>query len=182
MVVYLDPTSGLITSDATQRTPLQTISAKRGTDLDLHVVTRTEIPATSTGVFAALAAAGGSPMALASWQPPSQFDRGWLFEISLRGSDLSALLDSGAGSVSLNAEITAVINGKTRKSQTIELIVYGEVYNPEPIASDIVNVRRTNLQGYQEFSFDEGATWWLYSPTFESGVPIWQWTHLGADQ
>lgn len=181
MVVYLDSTSGLITSDATRRSALQTITAKRGTDLDLYVVTESEIPTTSTGVFAALAPAG-APMALASWQPPTQIDRGWFFDISLRGADLAALLASGAGSVELDAEITAVINGKTRKSQTIKLTVYREIYNPAPVPSDIVNVRRTNAQGYQQFSFDEGATWWLYSPVFESGVPVWQWTPLGADQ
>lgn len=182
MVVYLDSTSGVVTSDATRRTPLEKISAKRGTDFDLFVVTENEIPAASTGVFAALASAGGAPMALASWQPPAQIDRGWHFDISLRGPDLAALFTSGAGSIALTAEITAVIHGRTRKSQTIEMTVYREIYNPAPVIPDVVNVRRTNAQGYQEFSFDEGATWWLYSPVFESGVPVWQWTHLGADQ
>lgn len=181
MVVYLDSSSGLLTSDAGRRSPLQTINAKRGTDLELYVVADEDIPPSSTGVFAALAPAGGSPLALASWQPPQRIDQGWLFDVSLRGSDLAALFASGAGSVPLDAEITAVINGKTRKSQTISLVVSREVYNPSAVVPDIVNVRRTNAEGYQEFSFDQGGTWWRYAPVFESGFPVWQWTYLGAD-
>lgn len=178
MVVYLDTTSGILTSDASRRLPVVELTAKRGTDFDLYVVPEREIAPASAGFFAALPPAGGAPMALASWLAPAQMGEGWLFPISLRGSDLAALFTSGAGSVLLNAEITAVIDGKTRKSQTIPMTVTRDIYNEAATPPDVVNLRRTNADGYQEYSFDEGSTWWLYAPVIVGGVPEWQWARL----
>ncbi len=177
MVVYLDTTSGILNSDVLRRSPVTELTAKRGTDFDLYVVPEREIAPTSA-VFAALPPAGGAPMALASWLAPTRMDEGWLFPISLRGGDLAALFASGAGSVLLNAEMTAVIEGKTRKSQTILMTVTRDIYNEDAAPPDVINMRRTNSDGYQEYSFDEGATWWLYAPVIVGGVPEWQWTQL----
>ncbi len=182
MTVYLNTISGQLTTDASGRTPLDEIVAKRGTDFDLWVITNTDIPLDSTGVFAALAQAGGAPLALASWQPPTQINQGWSFNVSLRGADLSALFNSGVGSISLNAEVTALIQGKTRKSQTIHMTVYRDIYSPTATPPDVVNIRRTNIDGYQEYSFDEGSTWWKYAPVVIDGVPEWQWTYLGVNE
>ncbi|MBU3665296.1 MAG: hypothetical protein FGM15_05385 [Chthoniobacterales bacterium] len=182
MVVYLDTTSGLLTGDVFRRTPVTELTAKRGTDLDLYVVPERDIPPTSAGLFAALPPAGGAPMALASWLAPARMDEGWLFPISLRGSDLAALFASGTGSVLLNAEVTAVIDGKTRKSQTILMTVYRDIYSPTTTPPDVVNIRRTNIDGYQEYSFNKGATWWKYAPIVIDGVPEWQWTYLGENE
>ena len=182
MTVYLNTISGLLTTDAAGRTAIDEIVAKRGTDFDLSVITNTDIPLDSTGVFAALAQAGGTPLALASWQAPTQINQGWAFNVSLRGADLGALFNSGAGSIVLNAEITALISGKTRKSQTILMTVYRDIYSPSATPPDAVNIRRTNMEGYQEYSFDLGATWWKYAPVVADGIPEWQWTYLGADE
>jgi hypothetical protein len=40
---------------------------------------------------------------------------------------------------------------------------------------DIEDSRRT-VDGYQEYSFDSGATWWRYAPVIVAGIPEWQWT------
>ena len=178
MVAYLDTTSGILTSDASRRLPVTEFTAKRGTDFDLYVVPDRELPPGTPGFFAALSPAGGAPMALATWLAPTRIDEGWLFPISLRGGDLAALFASGAGSVLLNAEMTAVIDGKTRKSQTISMTVTRDIYNESAAPPDVINMRRTNADGYQEYSFDEGATWWLYAPVLVGGVPEWQWTQI----
>lgn len=180
--MYLSTTTGVLTSDAAGRVPVSALVAKRGTDLEMTVMPDREIPAESGGVLAALAPSGGAPLALDAWEAPAAVGDGWKFSVSLRGGELAALFASGAGQVTLNAEATFEIGGKLRKSQTMTLTVVKEVYNQSPLPVDIVNVRRTNATGYQEYSFDDGVTWWRYAPVNVGGVPEWQWTYLGEDE
>lgn len=180
MLLYLKTESGLITADQSGQSPVTAIEAKRSTDLDIYVVPDADLPTTTPGFFAAAPAAGGAPVALASWAPPANLERGWSFSVSLRGAALATMFSAGATNVSLNAEITAIIEGKRRKSQTIQLQVAKEIHNEsnDPVPPDLVNTRRTNSNGYQEYSFDGGSSWWLYAPIIVDGVPEWQWSRL----
>ncbi len=179
MVVYLNSDSGLVTTDALGRIPVDSLAAKRGTDFDLYVIPDKTLEITTPGFFAA-AAAGGSPLSLASWAPPENLEKGWLFAVSLRGAELAALFTSGVTTLTLNAEITAIIGGKRRKSQTMRLAVAKEVHNEtnDTTPPDLANTRRINGDGYMEYSFDQGQTWWLYSPVVVDGTPEWQWRLL----
>lgn len=180
MIVYLSTESGLISADKSGQSPVTAIEAKRSTDLDIYVIPDLELALTTPGFFAAAPSAGGPPVALASWAPPANLDQGWFFSVSLRGAALASMFSSGTASVSLNAEITAIIQGKRRKSQTMQLLVTKEVHNEgtDPVPPDLVNTRRTNSDGYQEYSFDNGASWWLYAPVIVDGAPEWQWRLL----
>lgn len=180
MVVYLSTESGVVTADRLGQTALNSIEVKRGTDLDLYVLPDTQLQITTPGFFAAAAVTGGSPLALASWAPPENMEKGWLFAVSLRGAALAAMFAAGVTSVALNAEITVIVGGKRRKSQTIRLDVTKEVHDEtsDPTPPDVANTRRTNSEGYQEYSFDQGQTWWLYSPVVVDGTPEWQWRLL----
>lgn len=180
MIVYLRTESGLITADQLGQSPITAIEAKRSTDLDIYVSPDVELPLTTPGFFAAAPLAGGAPVALASWSAPASLTSGWSFSVSLRGASLAAMFSAGTTSVQLNAEITAIITGKRRKSQTMQLVVTKEVHNEDedPAPTDLVNTRRTNSDGYQEYSFDQGASWWLYAPVIVDGSPEWQWRLL----
>ena len=180
MIIYLRNESGLITADPLGQSPITAIEAKRSTDLDIYVTPDANLPLETPGLFAAAPTTGGAPVAFASWTPPASLGSGWFFSVSLRGAALASMFSAGTTSVSLNAEITAIIEGKRRKSQTMQLLVTKEVHNEDedPAPPDLVNTRRTNSDGYQEYSFDNGASWWLYAPVIVDGTPEWQWRLL----
>jgi hypothetical protein len=173
--LFLNTVTGEL-SETADGSPLDRLEAKLGSNFDLEVIPDVEIPADSAGFFSAKSAYGGGLMAHGLWTPPTVVGGGWLFSVSMRGSALAALFTAQLPSVPLLAELTAVIGGKTRKSQTMTLTVGRFVYAGDEVEpEDLENERRT-VDGYQEYSFDEGVTWWRYAPVMVDGVPEWQWT------
>ncbi len=55
MAVYLNTSSGLLTTDAFGRVPVASLSAKRGDLMYLEVVPDAPLPEGTTGIFAARA-------------------------------------------------------------------------------------------------------------------------------
>jgi len=173
--LHLDTQTGIL-SATPGGPPIDRLTAKLGTNFDLAVVPDLEIPADSAGFFSAKAAYGGDLLAHGLWSPPVTTGGGWRFSVSMRGSDLAGLFLAQLPSVPLLAELTVVIGAVTRKSQTITLTVGRFVYAGDEVEpEDLENERRT-VDGYQEYSFDGGTTWWRYAPVMVDGTPEWQWT------
>jgi VCBS repeat-containing protein len=171
--VFLNTKTGALSSPCGE--PVTRLYAKRGTSWDLEVVPDVEIDEESAGWFSAKATAGGDLLAHGMWT--LQEDGTWLFSLSLRGTDLAALFTGSTAQLELLAEGTFVVSGKTRKSQTIRLVVERDIYGGEEIEpGDLENTRRTGEGGYQEYSFDDGVTWYRYAPVMVAGTPEWQWT------
>lgn len=181
MIAYLNTTTGVLS--ATQGgAAISRAEAKRGTSWDLEVIPDVEIAPTSAGFFSAKSVYGGGLMAHGLWTPPVVSGRGWLFSLSMRSSALAALFTGSLKEVPLLAEGTFVIAGKTRKTQTLDLIVERDIYAGDEVEpGDLENVRRTGTGGYQEYSFDGGATWRRYAPVLVDGVPEWQWSEPFTD-
>lgn len=129
MDLCLDTSSGLLTVDASKTTEVAEISGKRGADLDIYIVPDREIPVTSSGVFVAAFALQAEPVVSANWNPPADRSKGWLIEVALRGAQFDELFVGGGPEAVLLAELTVVIEGKVRKSQTIRFKVLEEVHN-----------------------------------------------------
>jgi hypothetical protein len=181
MRLFLDTVTGEL-SETAGGSGVDRLDAKLGSNFDLEVVPDVEIPVTSAGFFSAKSSYGAGLMAHGLWTPPVVSGGGWRFSVSMRGSALAALFTSQLPSVPLLAELTAVIDGKTRKSQTITLTVGRFVYAGDEVEpGDLENTRRTGVTGYQEYSFDDGVTWRRYSPVLVDGVPEWQWSEPFSD-
>lgn len=129
MDLFLDTVSGLLTTDASKNTAALELSGKRGADLDLYIVPDREIPVASTGLFVAAFAAQAEPVISATWTPPADRSKGWLIEVALRGSKFNDIFVGGQSQAVLQAELTVVIEGKVRKSQTIAFKVLAEVHD-----------------------------------------------------
>jgi hypothetical protein len=178
--VYLNTISGEL-SETPGGPPILRMTGKRGTNFDLEVIPDADIPLASAGFFSAKSAYTGALVAHGTWTAPAALGGSFTFSVSLRGTDLSTLFTAGLGSVPLMAELTAVINSKTRKSQTITLTVARNVYiGDETEPEDLENTRRT-VDGYQEYSFDGGTTWRRYAPVLVDGVPEWRWSDPFTD-
>ena len=178
--LYLNTTTGQLLSDPLSG-EVTRLEAKLGTNFDIEVLPDVEIPENSAGFFSAKALYGGDLLAHGLWTPPAETGDFWKFSVSMRGSDLADLFTNQLASVPLFAEATFVIDGKTRKSQTITLTVGRFVYAGDEIEpDDLENTRRTR-DGYQEYSFDGGSTWRRYSPVLVDGVPEWQWSDPFSD-
>jgi len=181
MRVYLNTSTGRL-DQFRQGPAVERLDAKLGSNFDLEVVPDVEIPADSAGFFSAKSAYGGGLLAHGLWTPPAVAGGAWIFSVSMRGADLAALFTGQLASVPLFAEVTAVIDGKTRKSQTLTLTVSRFVYAGNEVEpGDLENVRRTGTGGYQEYSFDGGVTWRRYAPVLVDGVPEWQWSEPFSD-
>jgi len=127
MVLHLNTLSGMLATDIAGQVPLTSITVKRGTDFDLYIVPSEDIPITSTGVFVAVFPGQTQPVISAAWLPPSDQSTGWLIEIPLRGAQFANLF-LAAPEALLDAELTVVLSGKVRKSQTIQFRIQSEVY------------------------------------------------------
>lgn len=129
MDLYLDTTSGRLATDAAGLITGAAISAKRGSDLDLFIIPDQEISVASTGIFIAVFPGQTQPVFSVSWLPPADRSKGWLVAIPLRGAEFDNIFIGGGTAATLEAELTVVINGKVRKSQTINFTVLAEVHD-----------------------------------------------------
>ena len=129
MDLYLDTTSGILSAESTASTTLASISAKRGSDLDIYVIPDQDIAVTSTGVFIAAFSGQTQPVFSVPWIPPADRSKGWLVSIPLRGAAFEDIFLGGGTTATLEAELTVVIGGKVRKSQTINFVVVAEVHD-----------------------------------------------------
>lgn len=129
MDLFLDTTSGSLSTESGGSTDLAAISAKRGSDLDIYVIPDHDIAITSTGLFVAAFPGQTQPVFSVSWLPPADRSKGWLVSVPLRGAGFDDIFLGGGTSTTLEAELTVVIGAKVRKSQTINFTVVAEVHD-----------------------------------------------------
>lgn len=158
MIAYLNTTTGVLS--ATQGgAALSRAEAKRGATWDLEVIPDEEIPAGSVGHFSAKSVYGGALLAHGAWSAPTVSGRGWLFSLSMSGSGLAALFSGTTDEVPLLAEGTFTIGGKTRKSQTIDLVVERDIFTgTEDQPAELAAVIRIGATGHMEYYV--GGQWW----------------------
>lgn len=129
MDLYLDTTSGRLSAESAGTTAVAAMSAKRGSDLDIYIIPDHDIAITSTGVFVAAFPGQTQTVLSVSWLPPADRSKGWLLSVPLRGPAFDDIFIGGGASTTLDAELTVVIGGKVRKSQTINFTVVAEVHD-----------------------------------------------------
>jgi hypothetical protein len=156
---------------------ISALRAKRGTSWDLEILPDRALDDTTPAWISAKLTYTGILLAHGMWAPSDEIPGAWRFSTSLRGADLAALFTPRTPAVTLLSEATFIIDGKTRKSQTLTLSVERDIFAGDEIEpGDLENTRRTGEGGYQEYSFDGGTTWWRYAPVIVEGIPEWQWT------
>lgn len=131
MKTYLNIESGLLTLAAGAATGIRRMDVKRGDLLELEVVTSAALDAGAVGVFAAKLKGiySGGVLALdAAWEAPVLAGAGYLFALPLNTVPLDALFTGEIAEVVLMAEITFTSAGKTRSTQTFDLVVARDVW------------------------------------------------------
>ena len=138
MKLYLNTETGLLTASAGATQPLRRLDAKQRDDLTLEIVPSEALGAGATGTFAAKADYGGNLCALdAAWSAPTTSGAGYIFEVSLATAEIDTLLTS-ATEATLKAEILWSSGGRTRRTQTFDLVVARAVYlGGEPPATSV---------------------------------------------
>jgi hypothetical protein len=140
MKLYLNTSTGLLTTAANGTTGIRRLDAKRGDLLELEVVPSAEITG-ATGILAAKekGAYSGAAVALDSaWTAPETEGAGYLFSLSLNTEEIAALFTGEKAEVVLMAEITWTFGSVTRSSQTFDLVVARDVWQgdegaPSPV-------------------------------------------------
>jgi hypothetical protein len=129
--LYLNTDTGLLTATAGATSPVRRMDVKRGDLLELEVITSPALPAGATGLLVAKQKGiySGDPVALdAAWEEPQTEGAGHRFALALSTAELDALFTAELAEVGLIAEITWTAAGKTRSTQTFDLIVARDVW------------------------------------------------------
>jgi hypothetical protein len=175
MIAYLNTITGEL-SETPGGSPMTKLTgAKCGEDWDLEVIPDREIAATATGFFSAKSAYGGLLLVHGQWSAPTEAGRGWMFSLSLRGTDLAVASAATTGKLPLFAEGTFTIDGKTRKSQTITLEVERAVFTgTEDTPVETAASVRIGVTGHHEYQL--GGQWWRWAPVInEENKPEFVW-------
>ncbi|MEI6034524.1 MAG: hypothetical protein WCS65_09620 [Verrucomicrobiae bacterium] len=190
MKIYLNTETCLLTLAAGSATPLTKFTAKRGDALDIEVMA--DLASGATGILAAKSTWSGDPVVLCpSWTAPETSGAGYLFSLSLNTTEINALLTGEVASVTLRAEITWTVGGKTRSTQTFSLIVERDVWRGDEATPTPANTLIPVVQFLDDvpanktdfFMFDGGVapTCGLYQAadghynyTFKGGWTMWR--------
>jgi hypothetical protein len=137
MKTYLNIETGRLTAQGGATQPLRRLDAKRGDTLEIEVVPSATLAASATGKFVAKPKGAFSsihPILYGEWSAPAASGSGWRFSIETDTEELAALLPNETAEVTLMAEITWSVEGKTRSTQTMDLVVAQKVWRGNEVS------------------------------------------------